>query len=127
MLNSEIAKILDDLGHTDYIVIGDLGLPVPKDVKKIDVALEIGKPAFIDILQLLIEEMAVEKVTLATEIKEQNPQQLAAIEALLTDKPEMEFVSHETFKVQTQAAKAVIRTGEATPFSNIILQSGVIF
>lgn len=127
MLNSEIAKVLDDLGHTDYIVIGDLGLPVPKDVKKIDVALEIGKPAFIDILQLLIEEMAVEKVTLATEIKEQNPQQLAAIENALTDKPEIEFIPHERFKTQTQAAKAVIRTGEATPFSNIILQSGVIF
>lgn len=29
ILNSDIAKVLADLGHTDTIVIGDCGLPVP--------------------------------------------------------------------------------------------------
>ncbi|EHL78723.1 D-ribose pyranase [Bacillus smithii 7_3_47FAA] len=34
IVNSSIAKVLADLGHTDWIVIGDLGLPVPKDIPK---------------------------------------------------------------------------------------------
>ena len=34
ILNSEIAKVLADMGHTDTIVIGDCGLPVPDGVKK---------------------------------------------------------------------------------------------
>lgn len=34
ILNSELAKIADDLGHTDQVSIGDLGLPVPSGVKK---------------------------------------------------------------------------------------------
>ena len=38
-LNSEILKVLADLGHTDTIVIADCGLPVPSGVKKIDLAL----------------------------------------------------------------------------------------
>ena len=31
------------------------------------------------------------------------------------------------FKQLTKHAKVIIRTGEATPYANIILQSGVIF
>lgn len=127
MLNSEIAKVLDDLGHTDTLVIGDLGLPVPPGVKKIDVALEIGKPSFIDLLTLLMEEMEVEKITLATEIKEQNPSQLVAINEIIGEQSDVVFTSHEEFKKQCITAKAIIRTGEATPYSNVILQSGVIF
>ena len=44
MLNSSIAKVLADLGHTDTIVIGDCGLPVPAGVQKIDLALKPGTP-----------------------------------------------------------------------------------
>lgn len=29
ILNSHIAKVLADLSHTDTIVVGDVGLPVP--------------------------------------------------------------------------------------------------
>ena len=45
MLNSSIAKVLADLGHTDTIVIGDCGLPVPAGVQKIDLALKPGTPS----------------------------------------------------------------------------------
>ena len=38
-LNSDISKLLSDLGHTDTIIIADCGLPVPDGVKKIDLAL----------------------------------------------------------------------------------------
>ena len=48
MLNSSIAKVLADLGHTDTIVIGDCGLPVPAGVPKIDLALKPGMPSFVD-------------------------------------------------------------------------------
>lgn len=35
ILNSHLAKILADLGHTDKIVIADAGLPVPDGVLKL--------------------------------------------------------------------------------------------
>lgn len=126
ILNSSIAKVLADLGHTDQVTIGDLGLPVPKEVEKIDLALKIGTPSFIEVLETVLEEMQIEKIILAEEIKEQNPTQFLAIKRLFPE-ISIQYLPHEAFKTQTQTSKAVIRTGEATPYANVILQSGVIF
>lgn len=127
ILNSEITKVLADLGHTDQITIGDAGLPVPHGVAKIDLALKFGLPSFNDVLLAVLSDMAIEKVVLAEEIKTQNAQQLQAVLKALPEEVEIVYVSHTEFKKQTQNSKAVIRTGEVTPYSNIILQSAVIF
>ncbi|MCL2112575.1 MAG: D-ribose pyranase [Streptococcaceae bacterium] len=125
ILNSELAKIVDDLGHTDQVCIGDLGLPVPKNIKKIDLALKHGTPSFQEVLDIYLENVLVEKVFLAEEIKENNPDQLASITDKLSSEVEIIFVSHEELKSMNTNVKAVVRTGEDTPYSNIILQSGV--
>ena len=126
ILNSEIAKVLTDLGHTDQITIGDAGLPVPNGVKKIDLALALGEPTFIRTLEEVLKDMAIEKVILAKEIQTDNPNQEEAVLRLIGD-VEIEYVSHSEFKKETGQSKAIIRTGEDSPFSNIILQSKVIF
>lgn len=126
ILNSEIAKVLTDLGHTDQITIGDAGLPVPNGVKKIDLALALGEPTFIRTLEEVLKDMAIEKVILAKEIQTDNPNQEEAVLRLIGD-AEIEYVSHSEFKKETEQSKAIIRTGEDSPFSNIILQSKVIF
>ena len=126
ILNSEIAKVLTDLGHTDQITIGDAGLPVPNGVKKIDLALALGEPTFLRTLEEVLKDMAIEKVILAKEIQTDNPNQEEAVLRLIGD-VEIEYVSHSEFKKETGQSKAIIRTGEDSPFSNIILQSKVIF
>lgn len=127
ILNSDIAKVLSDLGHTDKIAIGDAGLPVPDGVKKIDLALTLSEPSFLSVLKVVLSDMKVEKVILAEEIKNQNTKQLTDIKAALVEDEQVTYVSHEAFKEQLKDVKVVIRTGEATPYSNIILQSGVLF
>lgn len=127
ILNSDIAKVLADLGHTDQLTIGDAGLPVPAGVPKIDLALKFGVPDFQQVLQEVLADMAIEKVILAEEIKSLNPQQLTAILKALPEDVDIEYVSHEVFKERSADSKTVIRTGEVTPYSNIILQSAVIF
>lgn len=126
VLNSEIASILALLGHTDTIVIADCGLPIPDGVKRIDLAVEIGKPSFLDVLQVVADDMAIEKVTLAEEVIINNAEVNKEIERKLIE-PAFEYVSHEQFKEHTKKAKAIIRTGEATPYANVILHAGVIF
>ncbi|MHA7765663.1 D-ribose pyranase [Bacillus atrophaeus] len=126
ILNSHLTKILADLGHTDKIVIADAGLPVPDSVLKIDLSLKPGIPGFKDVTELLAEEMVVEKVTAASEIKTANPQIANFIENQFKKQP-VEYLSHEEFKQLTKEAKAIIRTGEVTPYANCILQAGVIF
>lgn len=125
ILNSEISKRLSDLGHTDLIAVGDCGLPIDPD-KKIDLALKLGEPKFIDVLEVLLEDFGCEQYILASEIKKENPDQEQAIKNLLEDVPS-DYISHEDFKKKLDDVKFVIRTGENTPYSNIILKSKNIF
>ncbi|MDW7613673.1 D-ribose pyranase [Peribacillus simplex] len=96
IINSSIAKVLADLGHTDYIVVGDAGLPVPVGVCKIDLALTTGTPSFQDVVRAVHEDMVIEKVIAATEVKDKNPEQHQYMEQQFGDA--IEYVSHEDFK-----------------------------
>ncbi|KAA8745844.1 MULTISPECIES: D-ribose pyranase [Paenibacillus] len=127
MLNSHISKILSDLGHTDMIAIADAGLPVPDGVLKIDLALKLGTPSFREVVEAIAEDMVIEKVIVAEEIREGNPVAMQFITEKFGVEAIDASVSHEQFKALTRQVKAVIRTGEATPYANCILQSGVHF
>jgi len=126
ILNSHISKVLADLGHMDTIVIADAGLPIPEGVKKIDLAVKPGNPLFKEVVNAIEEDMVVEKVIIASEIEEGNPDHATYIKEKFKNQ-KIEQVSHEDFKQLTKQAKAVIRTGEITPYANCILQSGVFF
>ena len=128
ILNSDISRVLSYMGHTDLICVGDCGLPIPDEVERIDLALKFGVPSFMETLEVVVNDMKVEKIVLAEEIKTQNPKVLGEIEALFTEQNiEVEYVSHVELKALTRDCKAVIRTGETTPYANIILQAGCIF
>jgi len=126
ILNSCIAKILCDLGHTDQIVIADAGLPVPEGVSKIDLALKPGAPCLKEVLDVVMADLIAEKVIIAYEADEKNQEFVNNIKEYFTEDV-IERVSHEEFKMLTQRAKVIIRTGEVMPFANCILQSGVFF
>ena len=128
ILNSDISRVLSYMGHTDCICIGDCGLPIPDETERIDLAVKFGVPTFMDVLKEVGNDMKIEKIVLAEEIKEHNPQVLAEItEYFKGQDVEVEYVSHVGLKQMTRDCKAVIRTGETTPYANIILQSGCIF
>ncbi|AHD07318.1 D-ribose pyranase [Paenibacillus larvae] len=126
ILNSHISKVLADLGHTDTIVVADVGLPIPDGVKKIDLALTLGSPSFEETVNAIASDMEIEKVIIAEEMKTQNTEAFHFVEDKFTGCA-IENCPHEEFKQLTRKAKAVIRTGEAKPFANIILQAGVYF
>lgn len=128
ILNSDISRVLSYMGHTDRICIGDCGLPIPDETERIDLAVKFGVPTFMDVLKAVGDDMKIEKIVLAEEIKENNPKVLAEInEYFAGQEIDVEFVSHVGLKEMTKECKAVIRTGETTPYANIILQSGCIF
>lgn len=126
ILNQEILKATGSLGHTDYLVVSDAGLPIPLEVERIDLSVVKNLPRFLDVLKPILDEIIVEKIILASEIKTASPELAAQISELAGSIP-IEYVPHVEFKRLTHNAKAIVRTGEHTPFSNIILQSGVDF
>lgn len=130
ILNSDISRVLSYMGHTDSICIGDCGLPIPEETQRIDLTVRFGSPSFMEVMNAVAEDMAIESVILAEEIKTQNPAILSQIQELIdkrNEKIEIKFVSHAQFKERTKQCKAIIRTGETTPYANIILEAGCIF
>ncbi len=114
------------MGHTDTLAIGDAGLPIPACVERIDLALAHGIPRFLETLDVVLQEFQAEHIILAEELKQVSPGFYADLKTRLGDLP-VNFVSHEAFKEKIAQCKAVVRTGEVTPYANIILCSGVSF
>lgn len=95
-------------------------------VPKADLVLKLGAPEFLEVLDVVLDDLVVESVILAEEIKDQNAEQFNQLKVRFSENA-MTFVSHEEFKQLTKNVKLFIRTGETTPYSNIILKSGNIF
>ena len=126
IINQPISTVIAGLGHMDEVVIGDAGLPIPENVTRIDLALREGIPTFIETLETVLQEMYVERAIIAEEISDNNFQIEQAIREICGEIP-IEQIPHKLFKDAIQSSRAVIRTGEFSPYANIILISGVVF
>ena len=119
-------QTISKMGHKDKLIIANAGLPIPKNVERIDLALKEGVPSFIETLDVVLLELEVECIILAEEIKEMNPDIWDEIVERF-EKSKIRYVPHEELKTISQSAKAVVRTGECSPYANIILEAGIIF
>ena len=129
LLNPELSYLVASLGHFDEVTVCDAGLPIPSTTQRIDLALTHGVPAFITTVKVLLSEMQITGVLLASEFKTVSPQLHQALLDLLAEheKINVQYISHEDFKLRTRKSKAVVRTGECTAYANVIFQSGVVF
>ncbi|MDR3587075.1 MAG: D-ribose pyranase [Desulfosporosinus sp.] len=127
ILNPALAKLLAETGHTDYLVVTDAGLPLPENVNtRIDFALKPNVPRFLELLDTVLEEIVVEKIILAEEIKVVSPQMHEEILKRFTNIP-IEYMPHVQLKEASKQARGLIRSGEFTPFANVILVAGCAY
>lgn len=128
VLNIELSRLIASLGHGDMLVIGDAGLPVPKGVPCIDLAVSLGTPSLKQVLDAILQEVHLEQITLASPTEQQSPELwLQAHKQAQKDNLQIHIVSHEELKEKSVNARAIVRTGDTTPYTNIILHSGVPF
>ncbi|MDN6641326.1 MAG: D-ribose pyranase [Tetragenococcus sp.] len=126
VINSNLSRVIAQMGHFDKLAIGDAGTPVPEETEKIDLAVTCDIPRFIDVLDNVLEELEVQKIYLAEEIKTENPEMLKQIQNRLPNTT-IKYIAHEELKKDLKDCKAFVRTGEMTPFANIMLESNVVF
>lgn len=124
LLNPELCRVVAGIGHGDTLTIADAGLPVPQGCERIDVSVIPDIPRFLDVVSAILAELDVERAIVASEMAQDNPQALEALSRLLGPVP-VDMVPHEQFKLLTASSRAVIRTGEVTPYANVILVGGV--
>jgi D-ribose pyranase len=123
IIHPALAHLLASTGHTDYIVISDAGFPVPDGPQRIDLAFVAGSPTVPEVLRAIAAEWALDRVIITQEMTEASPQHVAAIREIVGEIP-LEVVPHVEFKHLARGAKADIRTGDKTPWGNIIIVSG---
>ncbi|MCW2915103.1 MAG: D-ribose pyranase [Actinomycetia bacterium] len=127
-LNGQLARVISETGHTDRLIVTDAGLPIPPGVERVDLAIRKNLPRFLDVLDAVLDEVAVEGVLLSEEIKQVSPAMLEEIRQRFAhlDLP-LRFIPHIEFKQATAGARAAVRSGEFTPYANVLLTAGVVY
>jgi len=128
LLNAQLSYVIASMGHTDKLVICDSGLPIPDDEKVVDLALVQGIPGFVETLGAILNELKIERAIIADEMEKVNTNIYKQVVGLL-EGVEISKVDHDGFKAMMRNNGNIyfVRTGEATPYANIILISGVTF
>lgn len=127
-INPALSRVISETGHTDLIVVTDAGLPIPPGAERIDLAYRPGAPAFLDVLDTVLAELVVEGATVSAEVAEKSPEVLDALRERFAGMGfEIELVPHVEFKKRTHDARAFVRSGEFTPYANVILHAGVAY
>jgi D-ribose pyranase len=126
ILGHALSEVIASMGHTDLLVIADAGFPVPPGVQRIDLAVRCGLPSMLEVTQAIAGDLEVEAVTVADELLSREDALPEALRELFPG-VSLRHVPHEEFKRLSQRARAVVRTGECTPYHNVILTSGVTF
>ena len=127
-INPALSRVISETGHTDLLVVTDAGLPIPPGSERIDLAYRPGAPAFFDVLDTVLAELVVEGATVSEEVAEKSPKVLAALRERFADQDfEIELIPHVEFKKLTHSARAFVRSGEFTPYANVILHAGVAY
>lgn len=119
-----LLEIIARLGHTETIVLADAGLPVPARIESVDLLWARGEPPLLPVFATVLAELEVEYITVAEEAKD--PDLLGGIERALNGRHAV-AVPHERLKELSREARAIVRTGECTPYANLVLHAGVAF
>lgn len=134
LLNAPVSGAISCMGHGDGLCVGDAGLPIPDGPERIDLAVSKGLPGMLGVASAVSAELQIERAVIASELADMQPAFHARLLGLIEETAkaqgsdiEVTAVSHEAFKALTQDCKAVVRTGECTPYANVIFYSGVTF
>ena len=101
-------------------------MPIPPGVPVVDLVVTAGIPTFEQVMDAILDETVVEGYTIAEEIQEKNPRLLTYIREKLPQAEET-MITHTQLKEMSKNVRFAVRTGEFTPYPNIILRAGVAF
>jgi D-ribose pyranase len=126
ILNAELADTVARLRHNELTVVSDAGLPVPAHVRRVDLAVTPGVPLVETVLSLLGTEIVAERILIAEEMVEHSPHVAKAVADAFAVVP-LQPIEHKELLELLPNCKAVIRTGEFSPYANVVIDCGVAY
>lgn len=127
IFHPQLSRVLAELRHMDTLVIGDAGLPIPNGVERIDLGWRAGDPQYLAVLEEILKAIVVEKALFANEALQVSPDFHKQALSLLPPQLPVEYVDHAELKERSANAKAIVLTGEFTPYTNVILTCGCAY
>jgi D-ribose pyranase len=123
ILNPAILSLVSRVRHTNTLVIADRGFPFWPQIETVDISLVDDVPTVLQVLKALLPNFKAGRAWMAEEFLSHNSEeQAAAVRNVLGAIP-LELLPHVDFKLGVPRAIGLIRTGDATPYANIILES----
>jgi D-ribose pyranase len=142
ILNSELIKIMARMGHGDLLVVTDRGFPFPlhTNTATVDLSVTENLPRFLDVVMPIVEDFEIEEAIIAEETKTVNPSVHQALLGIFAKKKNKDnnirirYIPHNEFKdlvlhggERGEPVACFVKTGEFTPYANVILVSSVPF
>ena len=126
ILNPHVLDLIARVRHTNTLVISDWAFPFWPEIETVDISLTHNIPTVLDVLHLLKQNYKIGKIWQAEEFLATNTEdKIKAFDTSFAEIPDVQVtrLGHNDLKKMVPQAIGLIRTGDATPYGNIILES----
>jgi D-ribose pyranase len=123
ILNPQINSLLSRIRHTNTLVIADRGFPFWPMIETVDISLVDDVPTVLAVLRALRPNFQVGKAWMAREFMKANNAKTRAAFAEALRGIQLAREPHVEFKQRVPHSIGLIRTGDTTPYANLILES----
>lgn len=123
ILNPHILDLLARVRHTNTLVISDWAFPYWPEIETVDISLTHGIPTVLDVFDLIRPVFEIGRITQAAEFLEHNPPDIVSRHEAAFEGIEIARPPHTELKEMAPRSIGLIRTGDATLYGNLILES----
>lgn len=123
ILNPAIQSLLCRVRHTNTLVIADRGFPYWPLIETVDISLIDDVPQVLQVLRAILANFQIGRAWMASEFVSANADARVAEAREALGTIPLDFIPHLDFKKKVPSAIGLIRTGDTTQYSNIILES----
>ena len=124
IINGQLASVLARFRHVNTLAIVDGPFPSYPGVELVDLALIKGFPTIPNVLDAILPLLDLSGLYLANEFSEKVDAPTVTKYKKHFENIPINLIPHEEFKIKVGQALAIIHTGDAVPYSSIILKSG---
>jgi len=123
ILNPQLLSLLARVRHTNTLVIADCGFPFWPQIETVDLSLVDDVPTVRQVLAAVRAQCVFGKAWMAKDFLQHNPPATRRAFAAAFRGMALTHEPHLDFKRRVSQAIGLIRTGDTTPFGNVILES----
>jgi D-ribose pyranase len=123
ILNPHVLDLIARIRHTNTLVIADWAFPYWPEIETVDISLTHNIPTVLDVLDLLTPIFKIGRIWQAEEFVAVNPDDVVERYAKSFGAIPLTREAHSDFKKRVPGAIGLIRTGDAVPYGNLIIES----